>query len=672
MNYLNKSEYPLFFLGFCLKIVFGLFFASHFLTDLFIPFVDYFIKSGFSDPYSHFLNEGVKEAFPYPALMLMILALPNIIFGWVTDNPAFTLFLYRLPLLICDLTIFIILRSWLTESARHYLLWLYWLSPVMIYISFIQGQLDVIPISFLIVSLHFLFKGDLAKSAILLGLCLATKTMTVIIFPFLVLYLLSQKYNFSKIIYFGVMTSLFFILPNIFFLSSEAFYLMVFANQQQDKIFDALMTLGSSSIFLIPVAYLLLLFRGFTIRTFNRDIFIMFLGFAFGIILIFIPPMPGWYYWLLPFLFYFYSKAQSRSFYLVVILQISYLSYFGITNNSEFFISLNLETERISNLIFSLLQGFLILNCFWIYQFGLTSYLKYKISSVPFLVGIGGNSGAGKSTVARALEEVFQKRKVTLINGDDIHRWERGNNKWSKFTHFDPKANHLHNEIGMLKDLKRGLSILRRKYDHSKGDFGEEKQLKPSNLILYEGLHPFYLKRLRELFDLNIFLKPSDKLRFSWKVNRDTRLRGKTKEEVLEQISSREKDSVSYVEIQSEHADVIIEPFLESDSEDHNSIVCFKIILPNSISFDPILEEIEKIKTLKLEHNYQKMDTQELTVSGFVSSQEISKIASRSIEGLKEIGITEPNWPDNPFGVVIMVITFLIFEEALYEKTASH
>ena len=671
MNFLNKSEYPLFFLGLSIKIVLGLLFASYFLTDLFIPFVDYYIKSGFSDPYSHFLNEGVKEAFPYPALMLMILALPNIIFGWITDNVTFTLLLYRIPLLICDLTIFPIFRSWLSESARHYLLWLYWLSPVLIYISFVHGQLDVIPISFLIVSLHFLFKGDLTKSAVFLGLCLATKTMTVIVFPFLVLYLITQKHSFRKIVYFGIITLLLFILPNLPFLSSEAFYSMVFANQEQDKIYDALITLGSSSIFLIPVAYLLLLFRGFTIKTFNKDIFIMFLGFAFGIILIFIPPMPGWYYWLLPFLFYFYSKAQSRSFYLVVILQIFYLFYFGISYSSEFLLSLNLETQKISNLIFSLLQGVLILNCFWIYQFGLTSYLKYKISSIPFLLGIGGNSGAGKSTVAKALEDVFQKKKSTLINGDDIHRWERGNNKWSKFTHLDPKANHLHNEIQMLKDLKRGLSIFRRKYDHIKGNFGDEKQLKPNNLILYEGLHPFYLKRLRELFDLKIFLKPSDQLRFNWKLNRDTKQRGKTEEEVLEQISSREEDSASYVDIQSEHADVIIEPYLESNFEEDNSILSFKITLPNSISFDPIIEEIDQIKTLQIEHNYQKTDTQELSVSGFASSQDISNIASKNIEGLKEIGVTEPKWPENPFGIAIMVITFLIFEEAFYEKTTK-
>ena len=53
--------------------------ASFFLSDLFVPFVEYFIKSGFSDPYSHFLETGQKEAFPYPALMLIILALSRLL-----------------------------------------------------------------------------------------------------------------------------------------------------------------------------------------------------------------------------------------------------------------------------------------------------------------------------------------------------------------------------------------------------------------------------------------------------------------------------------------------------------------------------------------------------------------------------------------------------------------
>ena len=94
----------------------------------------------------------------------------------------------------------------------------------------------------------------------------------------------------------------------------------------------------------------------------------------------------------------------------------------------------------------------------------------------------------------------------------------------------------------MLKDLKKGTSIYRRKYDHTMGTFGKEKQLKPNNLILYEGLHPFYLKRLRELFDLRIFISPTEELMSSWKLKRDVTTRGKTKKEVLKQMDLREKN----------------------------------------------------------------------------------------------------------------------------------
>ena len=207
MMTLNKSDYPLFFSGLFIKLICGLFFASYFLTDLFVPFVEYFINSGFSDPYSHFLETGQKEAFPYPALMLIILALPKLIFGWISDNQSFVLLLYRIPLLLCDITVFFILRSWISDISHRYLLWLYWLSPVLIYISFIHGQLDVIPISLLVVALHFLFKANLTKSALFFGLSLATKTMVIIVLPFLILYFIKQKFNLKEIILFILFSS---------------------------------------------------------------------------------------------------------------------------------------------------------------------------------------------------------------------------------------------------------------------------------------------------------------------------------------------------------------------------------------------------------------------------------------------------------------------------------
>ncbi|SVE34504.1 uncharacterized protein METZ01_LOCUS487358, partial [marine metagenome] len=96
-------------MGVGLKVVLSCLLASYVLTVFFIPFVDYFIESDFSDPYQFFTENSQQEKFPYPALMLYILAVPNILLGWLEPFSSFNLLLYRLPLLVADVTIFFIL-----------------------------------------------------------------------------------------------------------------------------------------------------------------------------------------------------------------------------------------------------------------------------------------------------------------------------------------------------------------------------------------------------------------------------------------------------------------------------------------------------------------------------------------------------------------------------------
>ena len=106
---------------------------------------------------------------------------------------------------------------------------------------------------------------------------------------------------------FGLVSLLSFIVPNIPFIFSNSFIEMVFQNREQVKLFESSLLIGGYSFYLVPAAYILLLFKGISIKGFNRDVFVMFLAFSFGIILLFIPPMQGWYMWLIPFLIYFYS-----------------------------------------------------------------------------------------------------------------------------------------------------------------------------------------------------------------------------------------------------------------------------------------------------------------------------------------------------------------------------
>ena len=544
----------IFWIGLFIKVILAFTLASNFLTDLFIPFTDYYISSGFSNPYEHFIKIDQANAFPYPALMLYIVSIPRIIFGIFTDwsiISSSTIFLARLPILLADFLILVLLSRLIKEHTKKILIY-YWLSPILIYINYIHGQLDVIPVSILFVSLYFLFKRKFEYSSIFLGLAIAAKTNMVMMLPFYFAYLLySKTVNIRQLSLNLLIVIASFILVNLPYLFSHDFIEMVFNNKEQVKIFDFSYNFPDGNIlYFVPLAYLFLFITAINLKGFSKDVYMMFLGFSFGIIALMVSPMQGWYYWIIPFFIYFHSKRSNSKFDFTLILflglQIAYFVYFLLIKNSDYlqvlqiiapnlakapnaYQSLQLigiDADKISNLSFTLLQAMLLANCIFIYRSGIKSYANYKIFSHPFLLGICGDSGAGKTTISNSIESIFKNRNTTIIRGDDMHKWERGNDNWNNFTHLNPKSNFLHDEISYLKAIKNSETISRRSYDHDTGKFTKEKRFKTGNLVIFEGLHSFYIKQMRDLYDLKIFVNPSERLRKQWKIDRDTKKRG--------------------------------------------------------------------------------------------------------------------------------------------------
>ncbi|MBK8204424.1 MAG: hypothetical protein IPK68_19655 [Bdellovibrionales bacterium] len=145
-----------------------------------------------------------------------------------------------------------------------------------------------------------------------------------------------------------------------------------------------------------------------------------------------------------------------------------------------------------------------------------------------------------------------------------------GNENWNAVTHLNPKANRLHSEFESMQMLLEGKSIHRQKYDHSTGKFTDKIVVNPKMLIVSEGLHPFYIKSVRELYDLRVFIKPDAALASHWKIQRDVSTRGYSKKSVMEQIQIREHDYVRYVALQEKHADVVVGiPFGQGGNASH-------------------------------------------------------------------------------------------------------
>ena len=663
----STLDYILFFCGLLAKICIIIIFSSAVTDDLFFPFVSYYAENNFDNPYKFFSDETL-EPFPYPLGMLYVLSIPIFLFKTISVFELSS-WILKIPLLFCDIMLFYVIKSWLNHKSITKLLFLYWLSPVLFYISYFYGQLDIVPISILFLSLYFLFKNQLHRSAVFLGLALSTKTMIAIIVPFLLVFLISQKLQLFKVFTYLVFLSLSFILINLPSLTDPYFIEMVFNNSTQGKIFESSISFSSAEIYLLPIAYILLFFSSLYITNLNKNSFLTFLGFAMGIFLVFTAPSEGWFFWFLPFLLYLQIKNNLNSNLLIMSLQLSYFLYFIL--NPTYPIDNNIiiqafDNEYLKNIFHTILIALLVLNCYWIYRYGILNLANLKIFSKPFLVGIGGNSGSGKTKLSKALVSIFGNNHSLILNGDDLHKWERDDKNWTKFTHLDPKANELHMELNSLKDLLNGKRIYRRKYNHKSGKFDDPQKISSTNLIFYEGLHPFFIKTQRDVFDLKIFLNPSKELNDFWKINRDTSERGKTKSDVVAQIKTREIDSDTYISSQIKFADLIIETLVK-DGSSQDDVYDYRIIFPNSLSVNRLLKSFAFYPEVSLDHKFIDNDLQELLISGEPTSKMIEKFLNENIAGLSELGILDSKIEPKTFGLMVVTICFLIFEAAKVE-----
>lgn len=184
------------------------------------------------------------------------------------------------------------------------------------------------------------------------------------------------------------------------------------------------------------------------------------------------------------------------------------------------------------------------------------------------MVGICGDSGAGKSTYADSLRYLLGEERVTVISLDDYHSLDRLERERLGVTALDPyKANNLGLLVDHVWSLRHGQSIIKPVYDHAIGTFADPVLVEPRNFVILEGLHTLYLERLRAALDLRIYFDTDPALRVQWKVRRDAGARGYTREAVLQEIERRRTDVKRYIDPQKVFADIVIHYTPDDDTE---------------------------------------------------------------------------------------------------------
>lgn len=176
----------------------------------------------------------------------------------------------------------------------------------------------------------------------------------------------------------------------------------------------------------------------------------------------------------------------------------------------------------------------------------------------PILLGIVGDSGAGKSTISAGVEKILGDERVTNLCTDDYHKYDRKQRSELGITALHPDCNHLELMRQHLELLRRGETIYKPIYDHSDGTFGPPEFLTPKQLVVVHGLHGLINERLARVFHVSVFLDPDPDLRVQWKIMRDTSKRGYTPDDVRRQLEHRREDSEKYIMSQRERADLVV------------------------------------------------------------------------------------------------------------------
>jgi phosphoribulokinase len=174
------------------------------------------------------------------------------------------------------------------------------------------------------------------------------------------------------------------------------------------------------------------------------------------------------------------------------------------------------------------------------------------------VVGVVGDSGAGKTTVTRGLLRVLGDSRVAHVSADDYHRYDRRRRRELGVTPLHPDSNHLDILTQHLTHLRRGEPVLKPVYSHRDGTFRPPVYLRSAPFLVVEGLLNFHTETLRSLHDVRVALMPPEELRRAWKLKRDCTRRSYTTDEVLAELDSRQQDSETFIQPQRDHADVVV------------------------------------------------------------------------------------------------------------------
>jgi len=177
-------------------------------------------------------------------------------------------------------------------------------------------------------------------------------------------------------------------------------------------------------------------------------------------------------------------------------------------------------------------------------------------------VGIAGGTGSGKTTVVRKVMEVFPPEQVVVIPQDAYYRDNSGISleERQKINFDHPDSVEFPLLISHLGELARGNPVEMPVYSYLTCLRSEETiALRPSKVVIVEGILILTDPQLRKLLDIKVFVDADADDRLGRVIRRDIAERGRDVMVVLERYHQTVKPShLQFIEPSKRYADIII------------------------------------------------------------------------------------------------------------------
>ncbi|MBE6779921.1 MAG: uridine kinase [Ruminococcaceae bacterium] len=179
----------------------------------------------------------------------------------------------------------------------------------------------------------------------------------------------------------------------------------------------------------------------------------------------------------------------------------------------------------------------------------------------PYIIGIAGGSGSGKSTFAQRLKEAFPDH-ISLISCDNYYlpHDELPLEERAHLNYDAPEALEFDLMVHHLEELKNGKTALCPVYDFSQHTRSSRvTEIKPRPIILIDGILIFHDPALRDCMDLKIYVETDADERILRRAKRDMQERGRDLDSVIDQYLTTVKPMHNtYVKPTRVFADIIL------------------------------------------------------------------------------------------------------------------